>query len=190
LQWARHSASDQSQDVAAMVTTLCERQTMLDRLRTTEGLLAVVREPDALLWRESLDAFALNDDRECLLMLDIQDDDNGRSVVTQALYWDSCYSNFSPLGSESCAKLSSQGVVVHNEGCSSLTHNIDAHDLGLEQGSLGTMADMGMQPIDILRFDAQKAESEVSAGEDYLASLDGDVFFSEQAQDQAQGIIR
>lgn len=183
LHWMRTHYDVGHEDVSNLVTLLCERQALYDRLRTPEGVLALVREP-GLTYRQDEGAYALKADKNCLLMVGQADQPEGPVITVEAFYWDSNDSRFCPLLDKTSARLTSVGIQYQTDGFGSLTPSIEAKDLGMEPAALETMVAMDMKPIDILQYDVAKAQVEASAGADYLASFDGDVFLPEESQDQ------
>lgn len=189
LHWLRHGVHDDRQDVAhlvsklcqrqvghVLVSKLCQRQALYDQLRTPEGLLALVREPGSMVYNEDEDAYALGADRDCLLMLGYDDSESGRVVSTQALCWDAKNTHFFPLFEKTQAQLSSEGVQYSTDGFAPLTTSIDAKDLGMEPSVMEAAEAMGMTPLGMLQFDAARAQAE--AGTYYLADLDGEAFLA------------
>lgn len=186
--WLRHGYEDSREDMPGMVQALCARQAFYDRLRTPEGILGLVRAQDSMDYRPDEDAYAFEADPLFRLMLDHQSSDEGRVVITQALYWDDGYLRHFPLSEHTQAKLSPSGIRYTSEGFAPLTPSIDAKDLGLDPDAMEAMVSMGVSPIDLLRFDAAQAQADAVAGADYLAGLDGDLFLDNESQ--SNGFMR
>ncbi len=179
--WLRHGSKSGYEDVADLVGELCERQAFFDRLRTPEGVLSLVRGPDTLTFNEDLDIYALNADPRCGFMFEFHEGGDGCAVNPTAFYEDPDYGRMYCLHDKSRALLSAGGIRYETDGFDNLTPTLTAKDLNMDPVVMNTMADMGMAPLDILRFDVQKAEAESSAGEEYLQSMDGDIFASQES---------
>ena len=176
-----HSKGDQ--DVAQLVGELCERQALYDRVRTPEGLLALVREPGAMRYVEDNDAYTLNNPH-VQLMLSVETTDQGTLFNTSALALDPKYGRYFPLCDKTTARLSSDGIGYTTDGFDLLTPAITAKDLDMDPAVLDTFVSMDMKPVDILTFDVQKAQASASA--DFLDSLDMDMFSQENDQDMTR----
>ena len=187
--WMRHSAQYGvgHENVSYLVDKLCKRQALYDRLRMPEGVLALVREPGSMDYREDEGAYSLKADKECLLMLGQADLPEGSVMTVEALYWASEESCFIPLGPDATAQLSADGIKFHSECFGSLTPSFEAKDLGMDVATLNAMVAMDMKPLDILQFDVAKAETETSASANFLAGLDSESFLGES---QDQGFMR
>lgn len=187
LQWTRFHDIESHQDVAQLVGELCERQAFFDRLRKPDEVLALVRGPDALTFNDGLDVYALNADRRCGFTFEFHEGAEGCAVDAVAFYEDPDDGRMYVLHDKARALLSAHGVRYETDGFDNLTPTLTAKDLGMDPIVMNTMADMGMSPVELIRFDAQKAQAETSIGDEYLASLDGNVFESEDVQ---QGFMR
>ena len=182
--WLRHGSKSGYEDVAQLVGELCERQALYDRLRTPEGLLALVREPGAMRYVEDNDAYTLNNPH-VQLMLSVETTDQGTLFNTSALALDPKYGRYFPLCDKTTARLSSDGIGYTTDGFDLLTPAITAKDLDMDPAVLDTFVSMDMKPVDILTFDVQKAQASASA--DYLADLDMDMFSQENDQGMDHG---
>lgn len=183
--WSQNGPSncEGHDDVAAMVHELCARQALYDRLRTPDGVLSLVREPGALVKSQFYDAYEVQAFDECRLSFGLSDTlEDGVKVTVEVSQWNSNLCRDRVLRDKTIACLSKKGILYETQGVGDLAPTITAKDLNLDPVVMNTMADMGMGPLDILRFDAQKAEAESSAGEDYLQSMDGDLFASESTE--------
>ena len=183
--WSQNGPSicEGPDDVADMVHELCERQALYDRLRTPEGVLSLVREPGALVKSKFYDAYEVQAVEGCHLSFGQSDTaEDGVKVTVEVSQWNVGLGRDLVLKDKTTACLSANGIRYETDGFDVLTPAITAKDLNMDPLVMNTMADMGVAPLDILRFDAQKAEAETSAGEDYLQSLDGDIFASESTE--------
>lgn len=184
--WRSEFLADGDWDAAQQVQLLCERQVLLDGLQSPKFVLALVRSDNTTVITDPFVQLTC-DNGNFGFNFQIQDDELGCSVTYEAFYRDEECQEYFGFPQHPEALLSEKGIDFQTDYYTNTHGAITAKDLNMDPLVMNTMADMGVAPLDILRFDAQKAEAESSAGEDYLQSLDGDIFASDSTE---QGLMR
>ncbi len=176
-----------SWDAVKQVKLLCETKRVLENIDNPEFIVALSRHAYTVRAPEGHDMQLTFHEGMLGIRFDYEEG-AVEATIRASLYHRAGHStDYFRVGS-AMEFLDHDGVSVDNAfGQVYLNTAITAKDLNMDPLVMNTMADMGVAPLDILRFDAQKADAETSAGEDYLQSMDGDIFASDSTE---QGFMR